>query len=91
MGFMKQATKQATVMIPDDLDDALAAYERESGGSLDLNALAGVALREFLAVRGFMTPFIPFNITPIEPHGGPSDVSERHDCYFAEGELGSRR
>jgi hypothetical protein len=41
------------------------------------------ALREYLARRGAAAPAHPLRITPAKKGSGKSDVSQRHDRYFA--------
>jgi hypothetical protein len=71
-------------MLPDDLVQALDAYFRAQETPLALNSLLQVALREYLAERGYLRPLNPLHITPA-PHGsGHGDISVEHDRYFSE-------
>ncbi|MDP9362682.1 MAG: hypothetical protein M3Q10_00370 [Chloroflexota bacterium] len=36
-------------------------------------------------------PYRPFNITPLHREDGPTDISENHDRYFADGETSGSR
>ncbi len=86
--------KQATIEIPEDLDEALAAYGRDRGVSADLSAVIDAALRDHLAAHGYIVPprpFRPLRITPISHEGEETDISINHDRYFADGELGDPR
>ena len=83
--------KQATIAIPDDLDEALVAYGRDRGVPDDFDTLVDAALRDLLVGCGYLEPFVPFDITPI-PHDGPeSDISVNHDRYFVDGETSGPR
>jgi hypothetical protein len=86
-----ESMKRATITIPDDLDEALAAYGQDHGLDGDLDAVVGAALRDLLTIHGYLEPFVPFDITPI-PHDGPeADISVNHDRYFVDGEMGGPR
>jgi len=77
---------QTTVSIPEDLDEALAAYGRDRGLGTDLDAAVAAALRDALTDRGYLLPFRPFRVTTLHRTSGPTDVSQDHDRYVAEGE-----
>lgn len=79
--------KSATITIPEELDEALAAYGRDRGlgSDADLESVVSSALRDLLTLHGYLEPFRPFFITPIHrDDDGPTDVSINHDHYFAE-------
>ena len=75
--------KRATITIPDDLDQALAAYGRDQDLPDEVGALVEAALRNLLANHGYLTPFRPLHITPIEHDGDETDISINHDWYVA--------
>ncbi len=75
--------KRATVTISEDLRPSLEAYLRHQEVPLALTAVVQSALREYLAHRGFAAPAKPLRITPASKGSGKSDVSLRHDEYFA--------
>lgn len=83
--------KHATVAIPDDLDEALAAFGHDQGLPVETGPLIEAALRDLLAGHGYLAPFRPFKITPIEHDGEETDISINHDHYFADGVLGYPR
>ena len=78
--------KSASVTIPDDLAEALAAYGRDMGLDADVEAAVSSALREVLIDRGYTLPFRPVRITPLHREKGPTAVSINHDDDFADGE-----
>lgn len=75
--------KRATVTISEDLRPSLEAYLRHQEVPLALTAVVQSALREYLAHRGFAAPAKPLRITPASKGSGKSNVSLRHDEYFA--------
>lgn len=81
--------KHATVAIPDELDEALAAYGRDRQVSGDVAAVVQAALREVLTGHGYLIPFRAFRVTPIESDDDATDVSLNHDRYLADGQTGS--
>lgn len=83
--------KRATITISDDLDQALEEYGRDQGLPDEVGALVEAALRNLLANHGYLTPFRPFHITPIEHDGEETDISINHDRYFADWENGGSR
>jgi len=86
--------KQATVTIPGEVDQALAAYRRDRHLSGDLSAVIDAALRDHLAAHGYLVPprpFRPLRITPIPHDGDETDVSINHDRYLADWELSKHR
>jgi len=83
--------KSASVTIPDDLAEALAAYGRDQGLPTEAEALIEAALRQLLAGHGYLATFRPFHITPIEHDGEETDISINHDRYLADWEIGGPR
>lgn len=75
---------RATIEISDEMDEALAAYGRDRGVGADLAAVVQAALREMLEGHGFLIPFRPFHVTPIDFDDDVTDVSINHDRYFAD-------
>ena len=76
--------KRATITLPNDLAEALEAYQRDQEVPPPLTAVAQVALKEYLAARGYVASTRHLRITPA-PHGsGTSDGSREHDRYLAE-------
>jgi hypothetical protein len=45
--------------------------------------LVQAALREYLARRGAAAPAHPLRVTPAKKGSGKSNISQRHDEYFA--------
>jgi hypothetical protein len=78
--------KRATITLPDELEEALAAYRRSQDLPIPLTALTQAALREYLEKRGFLPPTSgrSFGITPSGCGSGSRDVSSEHDRYLAE-------
>ena len=79
--------KRATITLPDELEEALAAYRRSQELPLPFTALTQAALREYLEKRGFLPPSSSgrtFVITPSGHGSGKSDVSSEHDRYLSE-------
>lgn len=80
--------KHATIAIPEDLDEALAAYGRARGVGPNPAAVVDAALRDLLESHGYLLPegpFRPLRITPLPHHGEEADISITHDRYFARG------
>ena len=75
--------KRATITIGGDLEKALQSYTRRQEVAPSFTALVQAALREYLARRGAAGPAHPLRITPAKKGSGKSDVSGRHDRYFA--------
>lgn len=78
--------KRATITLPDELEEALEAYQRSQDVPVPLTAVTQAALREYLAKRGFHAPTSKrsFKITPAKKGSGAGDVSSEHDRHFAE-------
>ncbi len=83
--------KRATIEIDDELGEALAAYARDQGLPGEIASLVGAVLRDSMAGHGYMTPFRPFTITPIEHDGEESDLSINHDHYLYDWEADGPR
>ncbi len=76
--------KRATVTIPDDLADAVESYVRDQEAPPPLTAVVQAALRQYLALRGYLRPAGPFQLTPAKRGSGRRDISIEHDRYLAE-------
>ena len=75
--------KRATITIKDELETVLESYVRSQEVPPTLTAIVQTALGEYLARRGAAAPSKPLRITPATKGSGKSDVSSRHDYYFA--------
>jgi hypothetical protein len=75
--------RRATITIEGDLEKALQSYTSAQEVAPTFTALVQAALREYLARRGAAAPAHPLRITPAKKGSGKSDVSQRHDQYFA--------
>jgi len=75
--------RRATITIGGDLEKALDSYTRGQEVAPTFTSLVQAALREYLARRGAAAPAHPLRITPAKKGSGKSDVSRRHDRYFA--------
>jgi len=75
--------KRATITIGGDLEKALRSYTSRQEVAPSFTALVQAALREYLARRGAAAAAHPLRITPSKKGSGKSDVSRRHDRYFA--------
>jgi hypothetical protein len=75
--------KRATITITGDLEEALQSYTSRLEAAPTFTGLVQAALREYLARRGAAAPARPLRITPASKGGGKSDISQRHDQYFA--------
>ena len=73
-----------TIMIPDDLAEAIDKYTAERGPTAIRSSVIEGALREYLAQWGSPRPQRVFRITPARKGSGRSDVSVEHDRYLAE-------
>jgi hypothetical protein len=83
------AMKRATVTIPEDLQNELAAYLETQESPPTLTALVQAALRRFLAEKRleqwqYRPPRRRLSITPATAGSGRSDVSIAHDEVLAE-------
>ena len=75
--------KRATITISGDLEKALQSYTSRLEVAPTFTALVQAALREYLARRGAAAPAHPLRITPAAKGSGKSDISQKHDRYFA--------
>jgi hypothetical protein len=75
--------KRTTITINGDLEEALQSYTSRLEAAPTFTALVQAALREYLARRGAAAPAHPLRITPASKGSGKSDISQRHDQYFA--------
>lgn len=75
--------RRATITIGGDLEKALQSFTNGQEVPPTFTALVQAALREYLARRGAAAPAHPLRITPAKKGSGKSDVSQRHDQYFA--------
>jgi hypothetical protein len=75
--------KRATITIDDDLERALETFVGRQEVQPTLTAVVQAALAEYLSRRGAAPPPHRLRITPAEKGSGRSDVSRRHDRYFA--------
>jgi hypothetical protein len=78
--------KRATITIEDELETALDSYVSRQEIPPTLTAVVQAALGEYLARRGAAPPANRLRITPAKRGSGKSDVSTRHDRYFAANE-----
>jgi hypothetical protein len=76
--------RRATVTIPDDLADAIESYTRDQEAPPTLTAVVQAALRQYLALRGYLRPTGPVRIRPARRGSGHRNISREHDRYFAE-------
>jgi hypothetical protein len=75
--------KRATITIDGELERALQSYTIRQEVAPTFTALVQAALREYLARRGAAAPVHPLRITPASSGSGKSDISLKHDRYFA--------
>jgi hypothetical protein len=78
--------KRATVTIQGDLETALHSYVSQQEVTPTFTSVVQAALREYLARRGAAPPIGRLRISPAKKGSGKSDVSRRHDRYFADHE-----
>ena len=78
--------KRATITIKDELETVLESYVRSQEVPPTLTAIVQAALGEYLARRGAAAPSNPLRIAPATKGSGKSDISRRHDQYFASNE-----
>lgn len=76
--------KQTTITVPDELEEALLAFQRDQAVPLSLDAIAKAALREYLAGRGYLTSSRVLEITPAPYGSGERTVSVDHDRFFTQ-------
>lgn len=75
--------KRATITMTDDLEAAVAAYQRDQEVPPALTAIAQAALREYLSERGYLAQRGSLRITPATHGSGSHDGSVDHDRYLA--------
>lgn len=75
--------RRATITVDGDLEKSLDSYVSRQEPAPTFTALVQAALREYLAHRGAAPPAQPLRITPAKHSSGKSDISRRHDDYFA--------
>jgi hypothetical protein len=75
--------RRATITIGGDLEKALESYTSRQEVAPTFTSLVQAALREYLARRGAAAPAHPLRITAANKGSGKTDVSQRHDQYFA--------
>jgi hypothetical protein len=75
--------KRATITVSDEVEAAVAAYQRAQDAPPTLTAVVEAALREYLAQRGFGAAKRAFWITPAAHGSGTADGSVEHDRELA--------
>ena len=75
--------KRATITLPDELEQALNRYCQAQEAAPSLTAVVQVALRQYLATRGYLPPAQALTITPAKHGSGKQDISVNHDQYLA--------
>ena len=75
--------KQATIMLSDELIEAIEAFQRDEGDKADLPAITEAALKTYLQARGYLPAARPLRITPAPAGSGKTDVSIEHDRELA--------
>ena len=76
--------KRVTVSVSDELEESLEHYFQDQEVAPSLTALLQAALKEYLAERGYPKSTSAFKITPASEGSGLTDISQRHDQYFAD-------
>ena len=76
--------RRATITIPDELDQAIEAFQRDQEVPPSLPALTNRALEDYLSHRRYVTPKRTFRIRPAAVSSGKSDVSVNHDLYIID-------
>lgn len=75
---------QTTITISDDVVHALEAYRQDHPEDPSLTAVAQEALREYLALRGYLAPRRKPRFRPSETGSDHSTISVEHDRFFAD-------
>lgn len=70
--------------MPDDVEAAIDAYRRDQFVPPSLTVVIEAALRDFFAVRGYLSRGRPLWIEPAPSGSGRRDVSIEHDRSFNE-------
>lgn len=73
-----------TVTLDDELDAALDEFRRDHVVPSSAAAVVQVAVRDFLATRGYLPSPSPLTLTPAEQGSGDSLGSVDHDRIFAQ-------
>lgn len=76
--------KRMTLTLTEELEAAVDAFQRDQPVPPTLNAVAQIALAEYLAERGYLAPRRPLRITPAERGSGDPRGSMEHDRLFAD-------
>ena len=76
--------KRLTVSVSDELEESLDHYLQDQEVAPSLTALLQAALKDYLAERGYLRRTSAFMITPASEGSGLTDISQRHDQYFAD-------
>ena len=76
--------KRVTVSVSDELEESLDHYLQDQEVAPSLTAVLHAALKDYLAERGYPRRKSAFKITPASEGSGLTDISQRHDEYFAE-------
>ena len=75
--------KRATITLSDDIQQALVAYQQDQDRAPTITAVVQIALRHYLAERGYLPPTQSLRISPAPFGSGMRDASSRHDQYFS--------
>ena len=76
--------RRATITLPDDLEAAIEAFQRDQSAMPSLAAVTQAALRDFLMQRGYLPSKRVLHITPFDPEDPDPTVSIEHDHAMAE-------
>ncbi len=76
--------KRLTVSVSDELEESLEHYLQDQEVAPSLTAVLHAALKDYLAERGYARRASAFKITPASEGSGLTDISQRHDEYFAD-------
>ncbi len=75
--------KRTTIILPDDLEQALERFVEEQAMPVQLTAVVQAAVREYLGERGYLQTTSALRIRPAKRGSGQKDVSISHDRYLA--------
>jgi len=73
--------------LPDDLAEAVENYVEAQEARPSLTTVVQIALRQFLAERGFLRTRRALEIEPARKGSGRRDISQNHDRYLAESRI----
>lgn len=73
--------------LPDDLAEAVENYVEAQEARPSLTTVVQIALRQFLAERGFLRARRTLEIEPARKGSGRLDISQHHDRYLAESRI----